>query len=172
VSTSGIGINNNNLDGANQGSGTGVFANTTITSADESFVINPEQDVDTVRVFIDNAVGGYNTATEDLYYILYYTDGTVSDPILVEDLVATEHGDPDVPQAAQGGSYFDIPSGDKKIEAVQLTMGAGTVKIPVIEFTIEQEFEPAPLTLDFTAELSDEDGDSSQDSFTIHLTDA
>jgi hypothetical protein len=172
VSTSGIGINNNNLDGANQGSGTGVFANTTITSADESFVINPEQDVDTVRVFIDNAVGGYNTATEDLYYILYYTDGTVSDPILVEDLVATEHGDPDVPQAAQGGSYFDIPSGDKKIEAVQLTMGTGTVKIPVIEFTIEQEFVPAPLTLDFTAELSDEDGDSSQDSFTIHLTDA
>ena len=34
VSTSGIGVNNNNLNGANEGNGTGTFAGTTITSGD------------------------------------------------------------------------------------------------------------------------------------------
>jgi hypothetical protein len=172
VSTSGIGINNNNLDGANQGTGTGAFANTTITSGDESFVVNPEQDVDTVRVYIDNSVGGYSTATEDLYYTIYYSDGTVSTPMLVgdTDLTAAAQGDPDVPKAAQGGKYFEIESGDKQIDAVQLTMGTGTVKIPVIQFTIEQDFVPEPLSLDFTVDLVDGDGDNQEDSFSIELT--
>ena len=80
VSTSGIGVNNNNLNGANEGAGTGAFAGTTITSGDESFVVNPETVVDRVTVFIDNSVGGYNPATEDLYYTVYYTDGTVGGP--------------------------------------------------------------------------------------------
>jgi len=174
VSTSGIGINNNNLDGADQGSGSGAFANTTITSGDESFVVNPEQDVDAVRVYIDNSVGGYSPATEDLYYTVYYADGTVSAPILVEaaDLLNAQRGDPTVPQAAQGGKYFEIDGEDKQIDAVQLTMGSGVVKIPVIQFVIEQEFEPEPLSLDFTADLLDDDGDNHQDSFSIDLVDA
>ena len=46
VSTSGIGINNNNLNGANEGAGTGAFAGIHVTSGDESFVINPETVVD------------------------------------------------------------------------------------------------------------------------------
>lgn len=164
VSTSGIGINNNNLDGTGAG----------ISSADESFVVNPEQDVDTVKVYIDNAVGGYSAATEDLYYTIYYTDGTVSAPILVENgvLVDAVRGDPTVPQAAEGGKYFIIDGLDKQIDAVQLTMGTGTVKIPVIQFTIEQEFDPESLQLNFTADLVDGDGDNQEDPFTVTVDDA
>jgi hypothetical protein len=162
VSTSGIGINNNNLDGSGAG----------ISSGDESFVVNPEQDVDTVRVYIDNSVGGYSTATEDLYYTIYYSDGTVSAPILVgdTDLTAAAQGDPSVPKAAQGGKYFEIESGERQIDAIQLTMGTGTVKIPVIQFEIEQAFQPEPLSLDFTVDLVDGDGDNQEDSFSIELT--
>jgi hypothetical protein len=162
VSTSGIGINNNNLDGSGAG----------ISSGDESFVVNPEQDVDTVRVYIDNYVGGYSAATEDLYYTVYYTDGTVSAPILVDagDLSNALQGDPTVPKAAQGGKYFEIDGGDKQIDAIQLTMGTGTVKIPVIQFGIEQNFEPEPLQLDFTVDLVDGDGDNQEDAFSVDLT--
>ncbi|MFN4140933.1 hypothetical protein [Aestuariivirga sp.] len=176
VSTSGIGINNNNLNGADEGTGSGAFAGTSITSGDQSFVVNPEQDVDTVRVYIDNAVGGYTPTTEDLYYVIYYTDGTVSGPLEVTAAMLSPVPKQDPlglwPDAAQGGKYFDIESGDKQIEAVQLTMGLGVVKIPVIEFIVETDFNPSPLTLNFTAELFDDDGDSSSDSFSIDLVDS
>ena len=172
VSTSGIGVNNNNLNGANEGAGTGAFAGTTITSGDESFVVNPETVVDKVRVFIDNSVGGYNTATEDLYYTVYYTDGTVSGPTDVTNPLAVPALDPnnEFPNSLQGhGQYFDIDGGDKQIDAVQLTMGRGTIKIPVIQFSVEQAFEPEPLQLDFTATLVDGDGDNHQDTFSVDL---
>jgi hypothetical protein len=176
VSTSGIGINNNNLNGADQGSGTGAFAGTTITSGDESFVVNPEKDVDAVRVYIDNSVGGYDPATEDLYYTTYFTDGTVSAPLDVTAaaLKPVPKTDPlnEWPDSAQGGKYFEIDGGAKKIEAVQLTMGLGVVKIPVIEFMVETAFKPAPLALNLTADLFDGDGDNHQDSFSINLVDA
>ncbi|AZO08050.1 MULTISPECIES: DUF5801 repeats-in-toxin domain-containing protein [unclassified Mesorhizobium] len=169
VSTSGIGINNNNLDGVS--GGTPAFPNTTITSGDESFVVNPEQDVDKVTVYIDNSVGGYTPATEDLYYIAYYTDGTVSGPIEVTLPMLNDapRHDPLIPDVAEGGKYFVIDGGSKQIEAIQLTMGVGTVKIPVIQFSIEQPINPDPLDLDFTAHLSDGDNDSASDTFTIHL---
>ena len=134
VSTAGIGVNNNNLNGANEGNGTGAFAGTTITSGDESFVVNPETVVDQVTVFIDNSVGGYNPATEDLYYTVYYTDGSVSGPTDVTgDML-----DPVTTGVAKGGVSFDIVGVDKQIDAVQLTMGQGTIKIPVIAFSVEQ----------------------------------
>ena len=79
VSTAGIGVNNNNLNGATAG----------IQSGDESFVVNPEMVVDKVKVFIDNSVSGYNPATEDLYYTVYYTDGTVGAPIKVTAAMLT-----------------------------------------------------------------------------------
>ena len=148
VSTSGIGVNNNNLNGANEGAGTGTFAGTTITSGDESFVVNPETVVDKVRVFIDNSVGGYNPATEDLYYTVYYTDGTTSGPTDVTNPLAVPALDPnnEFPNSLQGhGQYFDIDGGDKQIDAVQLTMGRGTIKIPVIQFSVEEVFDPEPL---------------------------
>ena len=48
-------------------------------------------------------------------------------------------------------------------------MGTGTIKIPVIEFTVSTEFDPEPLDLIFTATLVDNDDDSSENSFTIDL---
>ena len=172
VSTSGIGVNNNNLNGANEGAGTGAFAGTTITSGDESFVVNPETVVDKVTVFIDNSVGGYTPATEDLYYTVYYTDGTVSGPTDVTNPLAVPVQDPNnqFPDALQGhGQYFEIDGGAKQIDAVQLTMGRGTIKIPVIPFSVEETFAPEPLHLDFTATLFDGDGDSSEDIFSVDL---
>ncbi|MEY9199331.1 hypothetical protein ABIA16_004510 [Sinorhizobium fredii] len=164
VSTSGIGVNNNNLDGATAGVGAG----------DESFVFNPEEVVDSVTVYIDNSVGGYTPPTEELYYTVYYTDGTVSSRTLVTAamLQGAARKDPNVPDVAEGGKFFIIDGGAKQIDAVQLTMGAGTIKIPVIQWTIEQEFNPQPLQLDFTATLFDGDDDSSIDSFSIDLVDA
>ncbi|TGQ71280.1 MAG: hypothetical protein E5V49_15745 [Mesorhizobium sp.] len=169
VSTSGIGVNNNNLDGVS--GGTPLFAGTSITAGDESFVVNPEEDVDKVTVYIDNSVGGYNPATEDLYYTIYYTDGTVSTPTEVTGgmLHNAPRHDPLIPDVAEGGKYFEIDGGAKQIEAIQLTMGVGTVKIPVIQFTIEQESNPAPIDLDFTANLVDGDNDSSPDTFSVHV---
>ena len=77
--------------------------------------------------------------------------------------------DPLIPDVAEGGKYFEIDGGAKQIEAVQLTMGVGTVKIPVIQFTLEQESNPEPLDLTFTANLVDGDNDSSPDTFSVHV---
>jgi hypothetical protein len=166
VSTSGIGVNNNNLNGADEGAGTGAFAGTTITSGDESFVVNPETVVDKVTVFIDNSVGGYNPATEDLYYTVYYTDGTIGGPTdVTADMLA-----PVTSGVAAGGVSFEIDGGLKQIDAVQLTMGEGTIKVPVIAFSVEQAFNPEPLHLDFTATLVDGDDDFSQDTFSVDLS--
>ena len=62
-----------------------------------------------------------------------------------------------------------IDGGDKQIDAVQLTMGSGTIKIPVIAFSVEQVFEPESLRLDFMATLVDGDGDNQQDPFSVLL---
>jgi hypothetical protein len=163
VSTSGIGINNNNLDG----SGTGI------QGGDESFVFNPEEVVDKVTVYIDNSVGGYTPSTEELYYRIYYTDGSVSGQIQVTAGMLSDapRKDPLIPDVAEGGKFFVIDGADKQIDAVQLTMGAGTIKIPVIQWTIEQEFNPEPLQLDFTATIFDGDDDSQSDTFSIDLDD-
>lgn len=150
VSTAGIGIKNNNLDGA----GTGL------QSGDESFVFNPEEAVDSVKVFIDNSVGGYTTATEDLFYTVYFTDGTVSTPTEVNALT---------PEAG-GQVSFEIDGGAKEIDAVQLTMQRGTIKIPVISWTIEESFAAQPLDLNFTATEIDQDNDPATDPFSVHLS--
>jgi len=156
VSTAGIGVNNNNLNGD---------ANAAIGSGDESFVVNPETVVDRVTVFIDNSVGGYNPATESLYYTVYYIDGSVDTPTKVTALDL----DPVTSGLAKGGVSFDIDGGSKQIDAVQLTMAQGTIKIPVISFSVEQVFVPQPLQLDFTATLVDGDLDSQPNSFSVGL---
>jgi hypothetical protein len=150
VSTAGIGINNNNFDGD---------TNTAITSADESFVFNPEQAVDFVKVYIDNSVGGYNMATEDLYYTAYYTDGTVG-TLTEANAVTNEAG---------GQVSFTVDGGTKQIDAVQLTMGRGTVKIPVIVWGTETTFNPQSLDLNFTATETDKDNDPITDTFVAHF---
>ncbi|SFP77502.1 hypothetical protein SAMN03159463_04854, partial [Mesorhizobium sp. NFR06] len=157
VSTSGIGINNNNLDGSG--------AN--IQSTDESFVVNPSQLVDKVKVFIDNSVGGYNPGTEDLEYRVYYSDGTVSAYAKVKDTDLT----PVTSGVANGGKSFEISdvAGGPQIDAVQLTMANGTIKIPVIQFSIQQSFLPEPLNMNLTATLTDGDNDTKQSQFSIAL---
>ena len=154
VSTSGIGIANNNLDG-----------NTTagINAGDESFVINPESLLSSMKVFIDNSVQGYNPATEELYYTIYYADGTTSGSptkVLAADLT---------PEAG-GQTSFVIEKADATlIDAVQLTMGLGTIKIPVIEFIQETESLASDVQLTFNATVTDRDGDSATSTFDANL---
>ncbi len=149
MSTSGIGVNNNNLD-------TG-----------ESFVVNPSLLVDKVTVFIDNSVGGYTPNSEELDYSVYYKDGTVDAPKKVQ--VADLH--PVTAGPAKGGQSFDISdvAGGPQIDAVQLTMVSGTIKIPVIQFSIAQTFTPQSLNMNLTATLTDGDNDTSKQQFSIAL---
>jgi hypothetical protein len=161
VSNSGIGNGNNNLNG---NALSGVDDQTTNGGkVDESFVVDPMGDVSSMKVFIDNSVGGYNTDTEELYYRVYNSDGTFGSLTLV--------GDGDLTAEAGGQVSFVIgdPEGDNVIDAVQLSMGTGTIKIPVIEFTVSTEFDPEPLDMSFTATLLDDDDDSSTDTFDIDL---
>ncbi|MDN4545975.1 DUF5801 repeats-in-toxin domain-containing protein, partial [Pseudomonas sp. C32] len=153
VSTSGIGIGNNNLDG----NGTAG-----INDGDESFVINPETLLTGMKVFIDNAQG-YDPATEELYYTIFYEDGTTSGPptkVLAADLTSE----------AEGQTSFLIERSDSElIDAVQLTMGLGKIKIPVIEFIQESESLASDVKLTFSATLTDKDGDSATSTFDANL---
>ncbi|PLP86409.1 hypothetical protein CYD26_23555, partial [Pseudomonas sp. FFUP_PS_473] len=151
VSTSGIGVANNLFQGDNLAA---------ISAADESFVINPETLLTGMKVFIDNSVGGYNTATEDLYYRIYYEDGTFSDLIEVNTLT---------PEAGGQVSFLIEREGTALIDAVQLTMGRGEIKIPVIEFIQESENLASDVKLTFNATVTDKDGDSATSTFNADL---
>ncbi|SCY49192.1 DUF5801 repeats-in-toxin domain-containing protein [Nitrosospira sp. Nsp13] len=153
VSTAGIGIGNNNLDG----NGTAG-----INAGDESFVVNPETLLTGMKVFIDNSVGGYDPTTEELYYKIFFDDGTNSGNIKVlsGDLTAE----------AGGQTSFAIDTqGSKLIDSVQLTMGKGTIKIPVIEFIQATENLASDVKLDLTASLTDADSDTATSDFSIDL---
>ena len=69
------------------------------------------------------------------------------------------------------GKSFDISdvAGGPQIDAVQLTMANGTIKIPVIQFSIQQTFTPQPLNMNLTATLADGDADTRKDQFSIAL---
>ena len=151
VSTSGIGVANNLLQGDNLAA---------ISAADESFVINPETLLTGMKIFIDNSVGGYNTATEDLYYRIYYADGTTSDLTEVNTLT---------PEAGGQVSFLVQKEGSALIDAVQLTMARGDIKIPVIEFIKETENLASDVKLQFSATLTDKDGDSATSTFDANL---
>jgi hypothetical protein len=155
VSTAGIGIGNNNLNG-NDTSSNGL---------DESFVANPEFDVTSVKVFIDNSVSGYTPATESLLYKIYYTNGDTSGApvkVLAGDLVAgAKNNDP---------VHFVIQAtGGRTIDAVQLTMDSGTIKIPFMEFVTVTNNLANDLQLDFLATLTDGDGDTASSAFEANL---
>ncbi|UQI28864.1 DUF5801 domain-containing protein [Pseudomonas bijieensis] len=151
VSTSGIGVGNNLLQGDNLAA---------IGAADESFVINPESLVTAMKVFIDNSVAGYNTATEDLYFRIYYEDGTFSNLTEVNTLT---------PEAGGQVSFEIEREGTAMIDAVQLTMGRGAIKIPVIQFIQETENLASDVQLSFNATLTDKDGDSATSAFDANL---
>src|SRR5688500_8441169 len=106
-STAGVAIGHNKLEGnATRGPNAG----------DERGDINPETLPSGMKVYIDNAVGGYDTATEALYYTIYYENGTTSGPtrVLSADLTAEAGGQVSFGIARQGSQLID---------AVQLTMG-------------------------------------------------
>ncbi|QTT83095.1 hypothetical protein HUT29_17960 [Pseudomonas chlororaphis] len=151
VSTAGIGIANNLLQGDNQAA---------IGAADESFVVNPESLLTSMKVFIDNSVGGYNTATEDLYYRVFYEDGTFSNLIEVNTLT---------PEAGGQVSFTVEKSATSLIDAVQLTMARGEIKIPTILFTHETESLASDVKLAFNATVTDKDGDTATSAFDANL---
>ncbi|SCZ19462.1 MULTISPECIES: DUF5801 repeats-in-toxin domain-containing protein, partial [unclassified Pseudomonas] len=151
VSTSGIGVGNNLLQGDNLAA---------IGAADESFVINPESLVTGMKIFIDNSVAGYNTATEDLYFRIYYEDGTFSNLTEVNTLT---------PEAGGQVSFEIEREGTAMIDAVQLTMGRGAIKIPVIQFIQETENLASDVQLSFNATLTDKDGDTATSAFDANL---
>jgi hypothetical protein len=151
VSTAGIGVGNNVFQGDNLAA---------ISAADESFVINPESLLTGMKVFIDNSVAGYNTATEDLYYRIYYADGTHSNLVEVNTLT---------PEAGGQVSFLIAKEGTQLIDAVQLTMGRGDVKIPVIQFIQQSESLASDVQLAFSATLTDKDGDSATSTFDANL---
>jgi DNA-binding phage protein len=151
VSTSGIGVANNVFQGDNLAA---------ISAADESFVINPESLLTGMKVFIDNSVAGYNTATEDLYYRIYYENGSNSSLIEVNTLT---------PEAGGQVSFLIQKEGTLLIDAVQLTMGRGDIKIPVIQFIQQSESLASDVQLAFSATLTDKDGDSATSTFDANL---
>ena len=151
VSTSGIGVANNVLQGDNL---------VAIGATDESFVINPETLLTGMKVFIDNSVAGYNTATEDLYYRIYYEDGSTSNLTEVNTLT---------PEAGGQVSFLIEQEGSLLIDAVQLTMGRGDIKIPVIQFIQETESLASDIQLSFNATVTDRDGDSATSTFDANL---
>ncbi|MDH4567173.1 hypothetical protein E8E95_10820 [Pseudomonas sp. BN414] len=153
VSTSGIGVGNNNLDG----NGTAG-----INSGDESFVINPETLLTAMKVFIDNTLQGYNPATEELYYRIFFEDGTSSaqTKVLAADLVS---------EAGNQKSFLVQWDGAKMIDAVQLTMGLGVIKVPVIQFIKQVESMANDIQLAFNATLTDKDGDTATSTLDANL---
>ncbi|WP_458736994.1 T1SS-143 repeat domain-containing protein [Pseudomonas chlororaphis] len=154
VSTSGIGIANNNLEGNNTAG---------INAGDESFVVNPETLLTAMKVYIDNSVQGYNPATEELYYTIYFDNGTTSGaPIKVQAA--------DLQAEAGGQTSFTVEwDGTHLIDAVQLTMGKGTIKIPVIEFIHEVQSLASDIQLAFNATVTDKDGDTATSAFDANL---
>jgi hypothetical protein len=162
VSTAGIGLANNNFDG---NATLGVDGATTKGGAfDESFVVDPTNFlVSSMKVFVDNSVGGYDPLTEGIFYRIYYDNGTISSTTKVEAADLT-------PQAGGQVSFLiGALNGPNDIDAVQLFMGSGTVKIPVIEFNITQTSPAQSLAMNFTATISDNDSDTKTDTFSIAI---
>jgi hypothetical protein len=162
VSTAGIGLGNNNFDG---NATAGVDGAITQGGAfDESFVVDPTSFlVSSMKVFIDNSVGGYNPATEGVFYKIYYADGTSSG--------TTKVGAADLTSEAGGQKSFLISSvhNANDINAAQLFMGSGTVKIPVIEFNISEAHAAQSLAMNLTATITDNDNDTKSDAFSVAI---
>jgi Domain of unknown function (DUF5801) len=156
VSTAGIGVKNNVFQGD---------TSEAITAADESFVVNPETLMNSVKVFIDNSVAGYSVATETLYYRVFYNDGTSSALVDVNGSAAA-------PLTAEAGGQVSFTINTQPgllIDAVQLIMARGEIKIPVIEFNRITDTLASDVQLAFTATLTDGDGDTAVSAFAANL---
>lgn len=161
VSTAGIGVDNNNMNGYGASGDSAIIDDPAgNTPSDDSMVINPGTLVDKVRVYIDNSVTGYDYAGgERLQYRVFYENGTWSDyTTVVGDL-----GKGNAPK------FFEIDGAGQKIDAVQLTMLYGEIKIPNIQFVTVTESVAKDISLDFTASLTDADGDTVSSDFSADL---
>ncbi|WP_128922361.1 DUF5801 repeats-in-toxin domain-containing protein [Bradyrhizobium nanningense] len=169
VSTSGIGLANNNFDGNAEAGVDGIVDKN--GAFDESFVVDPTAFlVSSMKIFIDNSVGGYDPTTEGLFYRTYTRNADNS----ITAGAITKVASTDLHPEAGGQVSFVIPSVDQKndLDAVQLFMGSGTVKVPVIEFSISTTINPEPLNVNFTATITDGDNDTKSDPFSIHVANA
>jgi Ca2+-binding RTX toxin-like protein len=161
VSNSGIGNDNNNFNGDDVAQ---------VADGGESFIVNPQTPLTSMKVFIDNSVGGFDPGTtiapgaEELFYTVYLESGAVVGPVRVFD-------DPGVLDNEAGGqvSFTITASSADQIDFVQLTMAKGTIKIPVIEFTQDIENIADPVSIDFQASLTDNDDDTVISDFTVDL---
>jgi hypothetical protein len=156
-------VGNNNLNG---NALAGVDGLTTQGGAyDESFVIDPTSLVSSMKIFIDNSVGGYDPSTEGIFYRTYTrnAENSITEGAITNVTTLTSE--------AGGQKSFVIPSIDQKndLDAVQLFMGSGTVKLPVIEFSISNTFNPEALDVNFTATIADGDDDTKSDPFSIQV---
>jgi hypothetical protein len=114
-------------------------------------------------VFVDNSVQGYSfTGGERLYYRVFYDDGSFDADYT---LVGTNLGLPNKGQATS----FVIDGGSLLIDAVQLTMAKGDVKIPHIVFATEATSLASDILLAFSATVTDGDGDSATSTFAANL---
>ncbi len=161
VSTAGIGVDNNNLNGYGASGDLAIIDDPVGSQpSDDSFVVNPGTLVDKVRVFIDNSVTGYDyTGGERLQYRIFYEDGSAS----AYTTVVGDLGKGALPK------FFEIDGAGKKIDAVQLTMLYGEIKIPNIQFVTLTESLAKDIGLDFTASLTDKDGDTVSSNFSADL---
>ncbi|WP_428646531.1 hypothetical protein, partial [Roseibium sp.] len=151
ISGQGIGNKNNNFEGG------------------ESFMVNPidqtfDGPIEIVRVYIAGSATDFIDGQDELSYRVYYADGTIS------DFGANSISEADLTAGPGNTRYFEIGEEDgPAIDAVQLWMEEGKIKVPVIEFEVSETFNPESLDLDFTATLFDDDGDSSVDTFTVEV---
>ena len=152
VSKSGIGAENNQLEGDDLG---GV-------PTDESFVANPDGYVSKVRVNIDNA-SPYNPATETMLVVVFYESGNYAqfDVGAPGSEIAYNLGDP----------YFEILADETEgdIDAVQFIMDEGKTRITSLTFTTSEELSADDIRIDFTATQTDAEGDSASSSFSVDL---
>ena len=134
VSTAGIGNDNNNFDG---NADSGIDGNTTQGGkVDESFVVDPERRR-------QQRQGFHRQLGWPSYDIRHR--GTLL-PGLRCGRKRCWHANAGDCCGSHGGSWRSVsfvigdPEGSNDIDAVQLFMGTGTVKIPEIQFTVTTEF--------------------------------
>jgi hypothetical protein len=169
VGDQGFGVNNNNMNGYND------------PALNESFVINPDRDVRSFELEISGNGGpsyqytvdgsGNPTPTSDvLEYRLIYATPDGNGEYFSEWFVVT---DDDLETREGTSSEFitlDARGTDTRlIDGVQVVMTNGEVKISTISFTIEDGVIADPVSIDMTATVTDGDGDTASDSFTVSL---
>ena len=149
VSTNGIGVENNILNGEGAIDSFG-------DSGDESFVINPTTLANSFTIGISGTGQQEFKSGDQLTYKVFYDSGST------EIFTLT-------PTTVTSSFTIDANPSFGLIDAVQLTMDAGEVKIGFVETEIVNVNVADPVSLDFSAVLTDGDADSNSSSFSVDL---